>query len=186
MSIHTPNSRQATATHQSGVVLIVSLVMLAVISLASVAIMRNAMSTDAVSENNRRNGQAVQAAQAALLYCESQIQQNLLTPQAKVTTATPAEKWTVFANWSATAANGGPEIVPTSFLTNGTTNQSRFTAANSPQCMAQNRTVAGTTDTVIVVTARGFSDDYEQSTTGQTTAGSVVWLQSIIRLSAAG
>jgi type IV pilus assembly protein PilX len=172
---------------QAGVVLIVSMVMLVIISLASVAIMRHAMGADAVSDNNRRNNQAMQAAQAALLYCENKILTNTLTPAQKTTTAAPTENWKQFSSWSATGTmtNGGPVNVPDSELMGSATEQTRFTATNRPQCMAQHRVIPGTLDTVIVVTARGFSDDYQQAG-GHTTAGSVVWLQSIIRLAAEG
>jgi hypothetical protein len=49
--------------------------------------------------------------------------------------------------------------------------------------MAQRRTLTGAaaTDNIVVVTARGFSDNYVQDSAGHTQSGSVVWLQSIIQ-----
>jgi Tfp pilus assembly protein PilX len=172
--------------HQSGIVLIVALIMLAVIGLASVAIMRTALNTDIISDNNRVQSQAMQAAQAALRYCETQIQKanNPMTPLAATTTG--IEAWETFGNWirSPSAAQTDASAatqVPLDFVTSvdsGAT--ARRSNRKLPRCMAQYRAVTGSTTGVIVVTARGFSDNYEADSAGHTQAGSVVWLQSIV------
>jgi Tfp pilus assembly protein PilX len=173
------------ATKQSGVVLVIALVMLVVIGLASVAIIRTASNTDAVSENSRRQNQAMQAAQAALLYCEQQIATDQLSPAA-ATTGT--ENWRTFTNWNDTQSNGtrargGPLVVPvTTLTTNGVTGSRYSNAIPLPRCMAQNRTVGS--DAVIVVTAIGYSDDFAADGSGRTQAGATVWLQSFIRFAA--
>ena len=59
---------------------------------------------------------------------------------------------------------------------------SSFAPSKLPQCMAERQTLADGTF-AHVVTARGFSPDYTaDSTTGVTTNGSVVWLQSTLLL----
>jgi len=159
-------------------VLVVALVMLAIIGLMSAAIMRNAISTDVVSDNNRRQTQANQAAQAALRYCEKLVTGEVTVPAgspafsvATAVTSQANETWVTFANWLAAQAAGGPVAVPSTV----------YTTSKPPQCMAQHRTLTGAND-VIVVTARGFSDNHEQDAQGHTKAGSVIWLQSIVQL----
>ena len=172
------------APQQSGVVLIVALVMLVVIGLASVAIMRNTLSNDIIADNNRLQAQAMQAAQAGLRYCESQAGNTSLTAQAAA--ATPnQENWNALANWignaGSTLSDQAALQVPASFVTstdNATTK--RRSDRKLPQCMAQIRTLGSAK--VFVVTARGFSDNYvEDTVTGHTQAGAVVWLQSIVQ-----
>lgn len=158
--------------------LIVALVMLVVISLASVAVMRNTMNADTVSDNTRRQTQALQAAQAALRYCEDQIVNNTLTPTDAVSAPATQEDWKVFANWlDATKYTS----VPSTFTSSSANGAATAGFANPPQCMAQYRSLSGGTNSLVVITARGFSDNYSSSN-GQTSAGSVIWLQSIIQL----
>jgi Tfp pilus assembly protein PilX len=171
------------------VVLIVALIMLVVIGLASAAVMRNSMNADMVSQNAKRQTQATQAAQMALRYCES-LAINTIPLNTYVKPAAAAgvsELWNGFSNWptptepgSSTTPNvtTGLVSVPTSVLApNASTTVDKFRYA--PQCMSQFRTVGG--KNLVVVTARGFSSDY-QASSGRTTAGSVVWLQSVLRV----
>lgn len=55
---------------ESGVVLIIALVMLAVMSLASVAAIRSSSSSEAATSSARTHGLAMQSAEAGLRYCE--------------------------------------------------------------------------------------------------------------------
>lgn len=163
---------------QSGVVLIVALVMLVIIGLASAAIMRNALSSDTISDNNRRQAHALQAAQAALRYCEGLVQAGPSINSTPAAATPDDEDWLAFSNWLKPADTAGaPKTVPASFLSSTST---RVTPSKTPQCMAQSRSVGG--QVVYVITARGFSENYEANTAGQTQAGAVVWLQSIIKL----
>ncbi|WP_290659583.1 hypothetical protein [Aquabacterium sp.] len=168
--------------------------MLVVIALTSAAVMRNSLNADMISQNTRRQAQAMQAAQTALGYCEGKARVD--DPAIKATYVKPAvtpskkEYWVEFAQWTAAAAavtgdspapsNAGQVNVPSDILTSATIEANdppRF----APQCMAQYRSVPGTTEQVVVVTARGFSNDYQEAS-GRTQAGSVVWLQSVLRL----
>jgi Tfp pilus assembly protein PilX len=174
----------ATSRRQDGVVLIVAMVMLVVIGLASVAIMRNTLANDIVADNGRVQTQAMQAAQAGLRYCESLVQANS-APQAAAVAPAP-ETWTAYANWAsasdtATLSSNSALNVPLSFVTSGDPHATLRSATRMrPQCMAQMRTLGS--DNVVVVTARGFSDNYTQDAVGHTTAGAVIWLQSIIKV----
>ena len=168
---HRPS--RAMPSRQSGVVLIVALVMLVVIGLASVSIMRNAISADIVSDNARRQNQALQGAQMALRFCENRVLAGTLPPAAAITdSATQTENWQVFTNWT----NKNNHTVASDTIP---------APANTPTCMAQFRTIGavggvGGTN-VVVTTARGFSENYVENNTRQTQAGSVVWLQSIVQ-----
>ena len=144
------------------------MLMLAAIGLASAAIMRNATSADQVANNSRLQTQALQYAQVALRFCESQLA--LAAPSRSVTlqpaAAPPA--WTVPADWRGrgaahrlTAAEIGSPARPRVL----------------PQCLME----ATTLPDLYTVTARGFSADYlADPVTGLTRNGSTVWLQATI------
>ena len=184
-----PRHRSGAARQQRGVVLVIALIMLIVIGLASVAVMRNVMNTDLVSENNRRQSQAMQAAQTALRYCETQLEAGQ-NPQA-ASTSQSEESWRAFSKWQedgTSLSQGKPIRVPAASLNSSNHQTSRYadsgpTAKLRPQCMAQSRDTGSGTP-IIVVTARGFSDDYSAANNGITTSGAVVWLQSIVQLAA--
>jgi len=157
---------------QRGVSLIIAMLMLVVIGLASVAIIRNATSADRAVNNNRLQTQANQFAQVALQFCENQLviqSGRTVKVQPAPSPGTPAV-WTVKAHWF------DPNIVHTLAATEITgTNQPKV----PPQCMAEG---LGGTGKFFIVTARGFSDDYAQDSDHATTSGSVVWLQSTVKL----
>lgn len=161
---------------QEGIVLVIALVMLVVISLASVAIMRNSLSGDKVSDNTRRHTQALQAAQAALRFCENEVLDTKLMPQAAASSMND-ETWRTFGKWSDESIR---RTVSAEFMTGP---DHPAPPANLPQCMAQFRSLGG--KLIVVVTARGFSDNYTH-TNGRTEAGSVVWLQSILQMASTG
>ena len=173
------NTEPSCRTPERGVALIVALVMLLVISIASVSVMRSAQTTDVVSENTRRQAQATQAAQAALRFCENAVVAGTLSPAAAAASVTQ-EEWQTFNNWMSGTAVSARREVSRAFVTSSDNKVIRSATFKLPQCMAQNRAVSG--GSVVVITARGFSDNYTEDQAGRTTAGSVVWLQSIISL----
>jgi len=160
---------------QQGVVLIVVLIMLVIIGLTSASVMRNALTADLVSNNVRAEALATEASQIALAFCEAQIQTATSTVPIRDIVAT-GPHWQNIANWDASA-------VPTP--TTLTADQLRSTdgairADHLPQCMAERQAMG--TDTVVVVTSRGFSPDYSEDTNQRAISGSVVWLQSTLRM----
>lgn len=167
-------------------VLIVALVMLVVISLASVAIMKRAINTDSVADNNRRQSQAMQGAQAGLRYCEAKVTSGELKPSLAAKSVND-EEWKAFANWKVSNKlpnnSQAPNIqVPADFLANSKNDAGAPAITHLPECMAQFRTLGSTQ--VVIITSRGFSDNYVENDNGQTQAGSVVWLQSILQVAA--
>lgn len=162
---------------QRGVTLIVALVMLVIIGLTSAAVMRGAMSADTIANNSRLQTLAQQTAQIALRYCESQLEVPV-GPRAitvRDTAATEAQQaWLQFNNWHGAGAIAAD--VPASLLAS---TDSSFTPGKTPQCLAEGSPLGAN---VFIVTARGFSPGYQENAAGRAVTGSVVWLQSTVRL----
>ena len=154
----------------SGFSLIVAMLMLAVIGLASAAIMRNATSGDQMANGNRLQTQANQYAQLALRFCETQLAQ---APTARSITLLPAASnaaWTVKDNWTRPGANSAHTLA-----------QADIGSAMQPQVAPQCLMEATNVPDVYTVTARGFSADFRaDQNTGATRSGSTVWLQATI------
>ena len=139
--------------------------------------MRSSLNTDLVANNARVQALATQAAQIGLRYCEREAIKATPGVPVRAAPTKPGEQasWTVFNNWY-----GGGAVAVTVPLTAMKSDNSSFSPTFRPQCIAEyDITVPGAK--VIIVTARGFSPDYAE-TEGRTTAGSVVWLQSKLKL----
>ncbi len=178
VAIPRPGARAARVTRGNpraaasarGFSLIIAMLMLAVIGLASAAIMRNATSGDQVATNNRLQTQAGQYAQLALRFCEMQLAQ---APAARSATlfdpATPAA-WATQSRWTTSGSNSAHTLSATDM---GSSVQPRV----APQCMMEGTALPH----VYTVTARGFSPDFRADRgTGATRSGSVVWMQATI------
>ena len=167
-----PRVRARSAANASGrgFSLIIAMLMLAVIGLASAAIMRNATSGDQVANNNRLQTQANQYAQLALRFCETQMAKS---PAARSITLLPAASnaaWTVKDNWTKAGPGSAHTLAEADI---GSVVQPRV----APQCIMEATDVPN----VYTVTARGFSADFKADTsTGATRSGSTVWLQATI------
>jgi type IV pilus assembly protein PilX len=167
-----PSRKPAPRTTQSGVVLIVVLIMLVVIGLVSATAMRGALTADQISNNARLESLAKQAAQIALRYCETEAVKPAPLINVKTAAATEAtQAWRTYSNWTSTAAT----TITASYMKSA---DSAFTPTTLPQCMAE---YSHGNPALIVVTARGFGPDY----VARSNAGAVVWLQSIIAVTPA-
>lgn len=156
--------------------------MLVVIGLTAAASMRGAISSEKVVNNLRLEALAQQYAEMALKYCESQIaldsadrvaalRDDALTP----TVAISAASWQQTTTWL-TAGNAA--VVPSALVSNAA--DSSFVPPRLPECLVDRVSLASGAVSY-VVTARGFSPGYAaDATTGRTTSGAVVWLQSIV------
>jgi Tfp pilus assembly protein PilX len=188
---------QPLVRREYGVSLIIVLLMLVIIGLTSAAAIRNATSGERATNNIRMQNLAQQYAEAALRYCETQLElpdlNRVATLQnakifndsgagvAKAATANfPATGWSQTITWTGVGgASTSLTNVPAARLQSA---NSAFVPAVAPQCVAERQRLSDNSE-VTVVTARGFSPDYaSEAGTGKTTAGSVVWLQSTIRL----
>jgi len=171
MPLSTPAGAPRVARARArGFSLIVAMLMLAVIGLASAAIMRNAVSGDQVANNNRLQTQASQYAQLALRFCQAQLGLPPESRAARVLPVATPPAWTLQRNWAGasgdaahtlTAAEVGASVPP----------------RVAPQCLAEATGLANT----YTVTARGFSADFKADpSTGATRTGSAVWVQATI------
>ena len=152
-----------------GFSLIVAMLMLAVIGLASAAIMRNAVSGDQVANNNRLQTQASQYAQLALRFCVAQFGQAPETRVARLLPLATPPAWTTQRNWS----DRGNVAHTLSAAEIGASVQPRV----APQCVAEATSLPNT----YTVTARGFSADFKPDpSTGATRTGSAVWVQATV------
>lgn len=171
---------------QSGVVLIVALIMLVIISLLATFSIRNAVSTEALSGNVRTTQLATQSAEAALRYCEDGVAQSFATTPTYTVSpisapATPPN-WKNLANWdgSTSVTNALVIPVPSSIVGGSTTFQ------RSPECMVERMNVitasgATSSTSTFVITARGFGPDVAAvNSTRSPPTGSEAWLQSTI------
>jgi len=162
---------------EAGFSLIVAMLMLAVIGLASAAIMRNATSGDQVANNNRLQTQASQYAQLALRWCQNQMALEAAARAVPLMPAVDPPAWTARQNWSTTGGAHAAHTLAASDL--GGTVQPRV----APQCLMEATAVPG----VYTITARGYSADWKgDPSTGATRNGSSVWLQATIYAEGAG
>lgn len=201
MSPVTPTARRADLPRlschgrgrQSGVVLIISLIMLVVISILATLSIRNATSSEKVSANVRTTELASQAAEIALRYCEEAVLQidsgvgsltSLPTVLAYVAPVAPAKPfWLDTASWDGSTST--PFVIPDTSV-----NQvdADATFKRMPECMVVNTPVvdaAGvvSTTSTYTITARGFGPEVPAVTAARDRpTGSEVWMQSTIEL----
>ncbi len=171
---------------QRGIVLAVALVFLAILSLVGLYAMRGSILGEQVSKNIRANEVATQAAETALRYCEDRVRtaQPLTTHEAPVDLA-PGElpnRWQTRANWfDDTIAVEVPsaQLVATDMRPLPVLPRcivERFTLPPAPG--EDPRSVAFMHPHL--VTAIGFSADFERDSSNRAISGSEVWLQSIL------
>jgi hypothetical protein len=169
----------APLRRQRGVVLIVALIMLVVIGLMSVSVMRGALSSDIVANNARAQSLAQQSALVALRYCEREILKSGST-LAKDARGVNIYWWQVFGSWYP-ASTRIATAVPLSVMASA---DSAFAPRDQfrPQCLAEKIKLEDTVTDAVIVTARGFSPDYNEDSSGRATSGTVMWVQSTVRL----
>jgi type IV pilus assembly protein PilX len=193
--------RNRTLREQNGVVLIVALIMLMLLSILASISVRGAASSEQIASQSRQKTLAQQAAEAALRYCEQQVQFFAdsdpatvgFAPQAAPVGAGALYSWepgaagntrTALSNWDAKDAAENP------FFATGNLKTVPFTASadagavtyfgRQPQCMSQYLTPASSK--IFVTTARGFGPEVKDSGDGSTPKGAEVWLQSIVTI----
>ena len=174
-------------TRQGGVSLMVVLVMLIIIGVTSAAAIRNATSSEKLTNNIRVQNLAQQYAEAALRYCENELGKadaSRVATLAEINIvqtaygASPA--WASTATWTgAGGASASKTVLPEAQIKS---TDSAFKPLSLPECVAEKQVMADG-NTAYVITARGFSPDYRADvSTGVTNQGSVVWLQSTLIL----
>ena len=168
-----------------GVSLIIVLILMIIIGITASTAMRNASSEQRATNNQRMEATALQYAEAALRYCEAQMQIPIPGSRADVSLQGTipdlvqgplTSGWTDPASWISTGgrASSTRTVVPAIAIKDTT---DTVLPNRRPECVVEKASGTGTT----IITARGFSTDYDSDlTTGETTQGAVVWLQSFI------
>lgn len=179
-----PKSTRPSSEH--GVVLPIALIMLVIISFAGLLAARNSATFEQFSNNMRTNQVARTSAEDALRQCERIARASVESNAAfaadigriEVATEISADTeaairtgiWNTRSNWVAGAAR---LITVTPQF--GSDVQSNAQLRNPPTCLVQ-----AMVNDRFLVTSRGLSNDAVVNANGQLTAGSEVWLQSIL------
>lgn len=175
-----------TKPQQSGVVLIIALIMLVVLSLVATASIKSTLSGEVSTNNSRTYSLAMQAAEAGLRHCETLAQNFLKSPQVSpnhdleaAPAAGSAYNWQdVAANWdnaNFVTLNG---VVLASTDINDSSTEGLY--KRFPECMIQYLEAPAGGVNKFVVTARGFGPEVPAlvGTARPKPEGSEVWLQS--------
>ena len=195
-------SQHLTLGHhaQSGIVLIIALIMLVLVSFMAALSVRNATSSEAVNANVRQTQSANQAAETALRYCEDAVINmvnsgtvtfDISSPPSSTTvafdasyvkdyvTGTPTS--VVASNWDSATASYKILVLPTSVNRSGITS----TFSRPPECMVDRLvpSTAASYSKSFSITARGFGPEVSAADSSRTRPiGSEVWMQSTIEL----
>lgn len=183
MRRHPTLSSQA---RQRGVVLPIALIMLVIVSFAGLLAARNSATFEQFSNNMRTNQVARTAAEDALRYCERVARASVegsaafgtdpdrisaIEIAADTEMAISGGIWNIRTNWIEGAAN---LITYTPGFDDDVRSSARL--RNNPTCIIQRMV-----NDRFLITARGLSNDATlDDDTGMLTAGSEVWLQSIL------
>lgn len=196
-----PLLRQPGA-RQTGVVLIVAMIMLIIVSLLAAIAVRNATSSEGINANLRQTQLATQAAESALRYCEdaaintvnegtgtfaftspggTAITNLALTHIIAAPTGTNTPTSALPANWD-TTTNNGQLVLPIA-----TVNLAGIstTFVRPPECMIERARpdAAQSYLSVLTVTSRGFGPEVAAADGSRSRpVGSEVWLQSTLEL----
>lgn len=160
-----------------GVSLVIVLIMMIIIGITAATAMRSATSEQRATNNQRVEAMALQYAEAALRYCESELvkadgDRTASLRIANINSSTPSTLvWLLPASWNGAGASSRTTVPPENLQINAAYS---VLPAFSPQCVVELNSVLG-----MLVTARGFSSDYKPDpATGETLSGAVVWVQS--------
>lgn len=191
--LHTLSARCHTTPHQRGVVLAMSLIFLAILSLVALFAMRSSILGEQVSKNIRSNEVARQAAETALRYCENQVRTGAIAQPAPSLdqSGLPAD-WQTRTNIFDTSKS--IEVPSTQLVASGmqalpVLPRCFIASATLPLAPGEgndpNAGASSMNSTAVWITAVGFSADYERkgsALTDPAISGGEVWLQSILTL----
>ena len=191
-----PRTEPSRRRKQRGLVLIVSIVLLAIVSVLAAFSTRNAASAENVSGNVRLTELAMQAAEIALRHCEESVAE-VIAVDAGATPSYPTLGFTT-ANilpegsesiWQ-TASEWDTPTAPVYVLPLEQMNQPDLVATYNrpPECMVGRLPFvlpsgAISTTAAFVITARGFGPEVPAANSNRSRpVGSEAWLQSHIEL----
>lgn len=160
-------------SQQQGVILIIALILMVVIALGTVASMRLSGSDELVNNNTRSRVLAMQAANSAIVTCRTGVFNTAANWNVQTSTD-EGTLWEDDSNWTASNIT----VVSAGF--------GGYAPAIQPQCMIEDITeyMKTTTDKEHIVayriTAKGFSPNYTEDSSGIQIRGSQAWQQIIV------
>lgn len=154
------NRSLRSARSQHGAVLIIALVMLLLITMASIVTIRSSTMEERMAGNARDRDKALQAADAAVRTCLRQLTVDVpstFTGTILAPTTSGTENWDVEANWAAGAPNSVEVVMTNAGL------------STNPRCMVERlgsgdnyrvtgRAVGGAATSVVILQATYSSD----------------------------
>lgn len=171
------------APHEDGIVLLLVLTILVVLSGAAIWAAKATLSTEQVATNFRRSVAAQELAELALRYCEDGVMNSdtfliILPLPLDATSGAMPQAWSNLANWITSPSQ--VNTVPAAQL------QDALGAipATAPVCMIEEMRLVPIDmqrNQGFLITARGFSQDYQEASDGAITSGTDAWVQSMIR-----
>jgi len=177
-------------SHEKGVVLIVSLIILVVISMLAITSLRNASSSEMISGNVRTTELANQAAEFALRFCENEVE-NFKNGLSNIIINDYSDpplwskldaKTNSLTNWDGANSADKVNILDAALL-----NQANITYATYkrlPECMIEVGEDKSKDDaSIFKITARGFGPEVSAANNNRARpVGTEVWLQSTITI----
>jgi type IV pilus assembly protein PilX len=154
-------SSRSASQRQKGAVLVIALIMLLVITLASIATIRSTTLDERMAGNSRDRDKALQAAEAAVRVCLKQLTVDIpstFTGTILSPVLSGTENWDVAANW----ASGSPNSVEVDMT-------AAAGLASNPRCMVERlgtgdnyrvtgRAVGGSDSSVVIIQATYSAD----------------------------
>jgi hypothetical protein len=169
-------ARRAAA--QMGISLVIVLILIGAMALASAASLRASAGSLQLLRVRSMQALALEQAQFALQYCESQLRlasaaRNPALADAALPLPSPqAMAWPLAANWQSGAISVPPVLSAPS-----------APGSTPASCLVERQVLGGSHGDVpiYVVTARGLSPDHSaDASTGATRSGAAAWLQSTV------
>ena len=190
MLINKTSSHASAPGSQQGVVLIVVLIILLITSVVTSVSIRGASSSEQISNQTRLRTLSQQSAEAALRFCEGEVQKNALDgtqgflPQNAPAGSPLTYTWENMDNWDAIdsaknsfVATGHLKVVEFKATSDNGSNSIYF--RRQPECMSQFLSVGNTK--TFVTTARGFGPEVGEKD-GNAPKGTEIWLQSVVTM----
>lgn len=168
---------------QQGIVLAIALIMLALLSILAGISIRGASSTEQVANQSRLRALAQQTAEAALRFCEQQVQAHAADPSLgfapeDAPAGTGAKySWELMDNWD---GQPFPHLRTVPVKAAGDTETAAY-FARPAECMSQ---YLNSGHKVFVTTSRGFGPEVaaRKDTDKTPPKGTEIWLQSVVTL----
>jgi type IV pilus assembly protein PilX len=177
------HGRRFAVGRERGIVLLLVLILLVALSGAAIWAAKASISGEQVGNNLRSSASAQELAELALRYCEDGVIKAdasfTIVPFPTTAASSPLPvAWQTLSNWKSPSTTF--MVVPNAQLQDALGR----TPTPAPLCMIEKMRLAPADMQPMqgfLITARGFSPDYGEASTGAITSGTDAWVQSMIR-----